>query len=327
MRLLAPAKVNLHLRVGPLDPSGYHPLVTWMCTAGLFDTLTFRPVEVSSSSASSRAIALRCDDATVPCDETNLVYRAALALKGAATSAAPHASATPEQSGVRAAPPRIGSHSAVEIALEKHIPTGGGLGGGSSDAARTLLGLNRLWQLGEPPERLHALAATLGSDVPFFLHGPSSICSGRGEVVTPAPLPRARWALLILPGVAVPTRDVYAKFDELRLGDVGFGEAQPPWQEWADLSAGPLLSRLRNDLEPAAFALVPQLGRLRDALELSLARVIRMTGSGGTLFTLFDERQEAGVAAQFVRTRHMLEALAVELAPTIVDDLSSTSAT
>ncbi len=170
---------------------------------------------------------------------------------------------------------------------------------------------------------MHALAATLGSDVPFFLHGPSSICSGRGEVVTPAPIPRARWALLILPGVAVPTREVYRKFDELRLGDVGFGEAQPPWQEWADLSAGPLLSRLRNDLEPAAFALVPQLGRLRDALELSLARVIRMSGSGGTLFTLFDERQEAGVAAQFVRTRHMLEALAVELTPNVADDLSA----
>src|SRR5688572_16521190 len=171
MRLLAPAKVNLHLRVGPLDPSGYHPLVTWMCTAGLFDTLTFHPVEVHSSSASSRAIAVKCDDATTPCDETNLVYRAALALKNAATGSSPRAPSTPGQSGVRAAPPRIGSHSAVEIALEKHIPTGGGLGGGSSDAARTLLGLNRLWNLGLPVERLHDIAATLGSDVPFFLHG------------------------------------------------------------------------------------------------------------------------------------------------------------
>jgi 4-diphosphocytidyl-2-C-methyl-D-erythritol kinase len=297
-----------------------------MCTAGLFDTLTLHPVEVRSSSASSRAIALRCDDAAVPCDETNLVYRAALALRDAATRAlpvaAPSARSANGLSAVGAAPPRIAPHSAVEIALEKRIPTGGGLGGGSSDAARTLLGLNRLWRLDLSLDRLHGVAATLGSDVPFFLHGPSSICSGRGEIVEPAPAPRARWALLILPGVTVPTRDVYRKFDELRLGDVGFGEAQPAWQGWADLSAGPLLSRLRNDLEPAAFALVPQLGRLRDALELSLARVIRMSGSGGTLFTLFDDRQEAGVAAQFVRTRHMLEALAVELAPGVVDDLS-----
>src|SRR5829696_7326641 len=116
MRLLAPAKVNLHLRVGPLDPSGYHPLATWMCTAGLFDTLTFRPLEVSASSPASRAIALNCDDATVPCDETNLVYRAALALKSAVNRAAPLAPSTPGQSGVFAAPPRIASHSAVEIA-------------------------------------------------------------------------------------------------------------------------------------------------------------------------------------------------------------------
>ena len=312
MRLLAPAKVNLHLRVGPRDGSGYHPLLTWMCTVALFDTLTFRqhdgPDAPSSyPRATDDPIVLTCDDASIACDDTNLVRRAARPLIELSGSA-PHS-------------PRLSRGLAIH--LQKHIPVGGGLGGGSSDAARTLIGLNRLWSLDLPLAQLHAVATEVGSDVPFFLHGPSGVCSGRGQLVAPAPVPRARWALLVLSGFPVPTRDVYAKFDELRLGDVGFGEAHPPWQEWADLSAGPLLSRLRNDLEPAAFALVPQLGRLRDALELSLARVIRMTGSGGTLFTLFDERREAEVAAQFVRTRHMLEALAVEVAPTVVDDLSA----
>ena len=307
MRLLAPAKVNLHLRVGPRDGSGFHPLLTWMCTAGLFDTLTFRQDEGGGEAAPQLAVALTCDDASIPCDATNLVHRSARALMDLAGSA-------PQS-------PRLSR--GLSIYLSKHIPVGGGLGGGSSDAARTLIGLNRLWNLELPLETLRAAAAQIGSDVPFFLDGPSGVCSGRGEVVVPARVPRARWALLILSGFPVPTREVYARFDELRLGDVGAVDAQPPWQEWADLSAGPLLSRLRNDLEPAAFALVPQLGRLRDALELSLARVIRMTGSGGTLFTLFDERREAEVAAQFVRTRHLLEALAVELAPKGCRDLSA----
>src|SRR5687767_2731713 len=210
MRLLAPAKINLHLRVGPRDAAGYHPLLTWMCTVGLFDTLTIRQDEESLEpvdSSAARGIALTCDDAQLPCDATNLVHRAATALFAEAQKKSPRLS------------------RGLRIELQKRIPAGGGLGGGSADAARTLLGLNRLWNLDLPPGRLHEMAESLGSDVPFFLHGPSGICSGRGDVVAPTNPPRARWALLLLSGFPVPTRDVYAKFDELRLGDVGFGEA------------------------------------------------------------------------------------------------------
>jgi 4-diphosphocytidyl-2-C-methyl-D-erythritol kinase len=294
MRLLAPAKLNLHLRVGPRDEaSGYHPLSSWLCTIGLFDTLTIRP-----SDGPDAPIILSCDDPTLPCDSSNLVLRAALALAQRAT---------PQR--------RCG------IFLAKRIPIGAGLGGGSSDAARTLLGLNRFWNLGLPLTELHPIAAQLGSDVPFFLHGPSSICTGRGEIVRPTAAPkRARWAVLILPGFALSTAQVYARFDQLRLGDVG-SQAQPPWQEWADLSAEPLLSRLRNDLEPAAFAIRPELGNLRDALEASLGRVIRMTGSGSALFTLFDDRRGAETAAaQIVREHPSLRAIAAGLAPRIDDD-------
>jgi 4-diphosphocytidyl-2-C-methyl-D-erythritol kinase len=246
---------------------------------------------------------LTCDDPTVPSDRANLVVRAAEALA-----------------------PKRSSHEGTAISLAKRIPAGGGLGGGSSDAARTLLGLDRLWSLHQSLEQLGEIAATLGSDVPFFLHGPSSICSGRGEFVQPTPAPRlARWATLFLPGIAVPTGDVYRKFDDLRLGESGLEGRQPDWQEWAALSAGPLLSRLANDLEAPAFALVPRLCELRDRLEDALGRVIRMSGSGSTLFTLFDTHDQAERAAQLVQARHEIQSLAAEIAPRIVDDLSDGS--
>jgi 4-diphosphocytidyl-2-C-methyl-D-erythritol kinase len=298
LRLLAPAKINLHLRVGSADSSGYHPLVSWMCTVGFFDTLTMRQVE-------GRGIRLSCDHPDLPCDDANLVVRAARMLWLEAS-----------ESDAVLCP-------GVEVTLQKRLPMGGGLGGGSSDAAKALVGLNLLWKLNLPLERLHEVAARLGSDVPFFLHGGSSVCTGRGDIVQPTPGPvRAKWALLILSPLPLSTVQVYRRFDELRLGEAGF-DAQPVWQEWADLSAGPLLSRLRNDLERPAFACSAPLGRLREALEATLGRVIRMTGSGSTLFTLYDRRDEAESAAGVVRARHSLDAVVAEIHPRVMDGLSS----
>lgn len=140
MRLLAPAKINLHLRVGPVENSGFHSLLSWMCSVALFDTLTIEQ-------ADARQILLSCDDPSLPCDATNLVVRAATAMRREAIDA---------------------KDAAARIRLEKRIPLGGGLGGGSSDAACTLLGLSRLWNLNWPVDRLSRIAASLGSDVPFF---------------------------------------------------------------------------------------------------------------------------------------------------------------
>jgi 4-diphosphocytidyl-2C-methyl-D-erythritol kinase len=288
MRILAPAKVNLHLRVAPPEGSGFHPLLSWFCAVGLFDTLTIRETEDGT-------IALTSDDPSLPCDATNLVMRAATALR----------SAVPRQT------------SGVSIHLQKRIAAGGGLGGGSSDAAWTLLALNRLWKLDLPIDQLSGIAATLGSDVPFFLHGPSSFCTGRGEIVQPIPKPRPGWIVLILPvGIALPTQLVYRKFDELRLGDRSLIDAQPPWLQWAELSAGPLLAGLVNDLEPAAFALCPELGTLRDRLEQVLSRIVRMSGSGSSLFTLFDEQSEAQAAVERIEGENeSARARTVPLAP------------
>jgi len=304
MRLLAPAKINLHLRVGPVDRStGYHPLLSWFCTVALFDTLV---IELSDA---DDAIRLSCNDPALACDSSNLVVRAATMLREGSNFRKDQQSAlTRGACGIRA-------H------LEKRIPTGGGLGGGSSDAARTLLGLNRMWLLNDSVDHLSGIAASLGSDVPFFLHGPSSVCSGRGEIVQPIAAPKPRWVVLILPDFAISTPAVYRRFDEMGLGDESSIRTPPQWQQWADLSAGPLLSRLVNDLEAPAFAICPQLRELHETLEKALGRTIRMSGSGSSLFTLFDEETEAKAAAARIEECCGVLALVTELAPIINDDL------
>jgi 4-diphosphocytidyl-2-C-methyl-D-erythritol kinase len=210
-----------------------------------------------------------------------------------------------------------GLSEGVRVRLEKRIPMGAGLGGGSSDAAATLLALDRLWQINWPVERLTELAASLGSDVPFFLHGPSSICRGRGELVQRLAPPQARFALLILPDRAMPTAAVYRKFDEMRLGEAGSleHEAEPPWQDWTKLNAIELLPKLVNDLEPAAFAIDSGLGALRTDLEQTLGRVVRMSGSGSALFSLYDRQVEAGRYAALLGRRQGVQTVVCEVAP------------
>jgi 4-diphosphocytidyl-2C-methyl-D-erythritol kinase len=211
------------------------------------------------------------------------------------------------------------------VRLTKRIPTGAGLGGGSSDGARALQAVNRLWRTDRPADELSAFAARFGSDLPFFLFGPSSVCTGRGEVVRPIAPPRPRWAVLVLPPVHMPTPDVYRRFDELGLGRAQDVAGEPGWAEWAQLDAARLLPRLVNDLEPAAFSLRPDLGELRQAIERTLGRPVRMSGSGSSLFTLYDTAEEASGAARVLgglgwSMRCQVEA--VEIAPRIEDDLA-----
>jgi 4-diphosphocytidyl-2-C-methyl-D-erythritol kinase len=214
--------------------------------------------------------------------------------------------------------------------LSKRIPVGAGLGGGSSDAARALVGLNRLWNAGRAADQLSGFAARFGSDVPFFVaastFGPSAVCAGRGEIVRPSPAPAPKWALLVLPPFPLATRDVYGRFDELGLAaesDVD-GSHEPDWGEWASSGADELLARLVNDLEPAAFSLSPRLAALRGEVERQVGRVVRMSGSGSSLFTLFDasDADVARSAADAVRSRLSVAAEAVELAPRLTDDLA-----
>jgi 4-diphosphocytidyl-2-C-methyl-D-erythritol kinase len=289
MRLVAPAKINLHLRVGRRRADGFHSLLSWMAVIGLFDNL--------SLTEKSSGIALTCDDPTLPCDERNLAVRAAIELRRRLPTECP----------------------GVLIHLEKRIPAGGGLGGGSSDGAATLLGLNQLWNAKLNIEQLSKIAEKLGSDVPFFLFGSSSICKGRGEAVRPIGVPASKWVTLVLPPIGLPTADVYSRFDSLGLGTDEAIEHEPPWQNWLALSSTALLPLLVNDLETPAFSLRPDLADLRTAIEATLSRPVRMSGSGSSLFTLFDDQPSAAAAAEMISSHHHVRAVAVELAPRLAE--------
>ena len=321
MRVPAPAKINLHLRVGPRQADGFHPLLTWMTTIGLFDTLTLvrRPM-VQDQTAASRTgsshprFSLSCSDAGLPVDGSNLVTRAAKALADALVQ---HGSQVGE--GLTAASSTQEEASAF---LTKRIPRGAGLGGGSSDAAATLIALNRLWKLNWPLERLMSIAGDLGSDVPFFLSGNSSVCSGRGEHVRPIDPPAIKWATLITPAFEIATAAVYRRFDEMGLGSDQSLNDEPDWSAWTKCSAKKLMPLLVNDLEPAAFALRPELGELKAKLERELSQVVRMSGSGSSLFLLCDDHDEAKSRASWVREKLGIGAMEVELAPARVSDVS-----
>jgi 4-diphosphocytidyl-2-C-methyl-D-erythritol kinase len=237
-------------------------------------------------------IRMTCTDPTLPTDDRNLVVKAAKLLRGDA-------------------------NLSVAIHLEKKIPHGGGLGGGSSDAAFTLAALNQFWQLDKSTKELSDLAAQLGSDIPFFLHGPSSVCHGRGEQVRPIASPTlSRWALLILPDLSMPTPAVYKQFDAMKLGQITDIDNEPDWNQWAALSSQDLLPQLVNDLEPPAFAIESRLAKLRADIEQQLSRPIRMSGSGSSLFTLYDTRAQAANAAASVNPKHGVNAIEVEMTPT-----------
>ncbi len=205
----APAKINLHLRVGPPRAGdGFHPILSWMVAVGLFDNLEFVLVD-------RPGITLTCDDPAIPCDASNLVVKTASALL--------------ETMGPSEAR-RLGIVG-ISAALQKRIPVGAGLGGGSSDGASTLIALNQLLGLNWPPERLSDLASRFGSDLPFFFYGPSSACSGRGEIVTPTPASKPQWVVLILPGIHMASAGVYRRFDEMGLGIPDRLSDAPDWRQ------------------------------------------------------------------------------------------------
>lgn len=308
MHVLAPAKINLHLRVGPPRQDGFHPLLSWMVTVGLFDTLSIERALAASDT-------LSCDDPALAVDNTNLVLRAVALLRQeieARGSGAPDAARTV---------PKDDPVGKVKISLAKRIPTGSGLGGGSSDGARTLVALDRLWSTGLGAERLSALAARLGSDLPFFIEGRSAICAGRGERVVPIAPPAPKAVVLVLPGFHLSTPAVYREFDRQQLGCRSSLEPDAiDWGQWQSLRAEALLQQLVNDLEPAAFALEPQLGKMRTLAERLLGRTVRMSGSGSALFTLYDTLEEATAAIIVLREALRVRMEAVPVAPQYEED-------
>lgn len=272
VEVLAPAKLNLFLEILGKRPDGYHELETLMVAIDLHDRLGFTPDP-------SGRITLSCDDPTLPVGSGNLVVRAAELLKSTAEKE------------------RLGPFGA-SIRLEKSIPAQAGLGGGSSDAAATLLALDRMWGLGSSPESLDRLAGSLGSDVPFFLGSGAAVCRGRGELVEDLPVldGRVRYHFVLLcPPTGVRTPDVYGA---LKLPERP--EPLGPILE-AYLSGDPerLGRQLHNRLQPVAERINPDLGKARDALE-ELGPALDgtlMSGSGSAYFGLARDRDAADEAA------------------------------
>jgi 4-diphosphocytidyl-2-C-methyl-D-erythritol kinase len=270
LRVRAFAKINLGLKIVGKRPDGYHEIRTVFQTVALHDGL-----EISLSRLQG-GIVVECDDPTVPAGRNNLVYRACQLWKRAR-----------------------GFRGGIRVQLVKRIPAGAGLGGASSDAAATLLGLERLTgERAEPAERFR-LAARLGSDVPFFLWGGRALGIGRGEEVYPLPdLPR-RHCLIVFPGFRVSTLEAYREANrqltKSRRGrSMNLLGVRPPFS----LASG---EPAENDFERVVFARWPELARLKRQLIRAGAETASLTGSGSAVFALFDSAQQLLCAAQFVR--------------------------
>ena len=252
----APAKLNLFLHVTGRREDWYHTLQTLFRFVGLYDALRFVP------RSDDRIVLANPIPGVAP--EDDLTVRAAEALRHAA--------------GVR---------DGVTIQLEKHLPMGGGLGGGSSDAATVLIALNNLWQLGGSRAELLSLALPLGADVPVFVLGQSAFAEGVGEALTPVVLPEA-WYLIIHPGVSIPTAEIFASA-LLRRDTPPISPA-----DWAGALQGRGVGA--NDLEDVAAAMYPAVAEALAWLKAQpeTSGRVRMTGSGACVFAVFDDEATAG---------------------------------
>src|SRR5215467_11592079 len=268
------AKINWTLDVLHRREDGFHEIRTIYQTVSLFDRL-----EITEA---TDGISVECNDPRVPCDESNLVYKAAAALEGAVTVKQTaggnerFADCTRE-----AGPARVGAR----IRIEKHIPVGGGLGGGSSNAAAALIGLNRLWGLDLPLDLLFEISRDLGSDVPFFLIGGTALGAGRGEEIYPLQDLRCDSLLLVNPGTSVSTASAYQGLKRLTTPD---STRIIPFTLLAANGIRKLPLEVWNDLEESVLVSNPEIDHIKRRLKALGARQALMSGSGATVFGVFE---------------------------------------
>ncbi len=247
--MLSPAKLNISLRILGKRPDGFHEIDTLMVKLpGLSDEITIESADTFS---------FTCSDPTLPTDGGNLVVKAVQILSQ-----------------------KSGQSPNFHIHLEKHIPHGAGLGGGSSNAATILLALNEQLESPLPIEKLHEIAATLGSDVPFFLYEGAARCTGRGEIITPADSPEPYKIVLFKPQFSVPTPDAYSNC--LEAEPVPGISYEPQTHEELTLV---------NDLEKPVFAKHRYLAELKHWLSNRRdTKAVLMSGSGSTVFAILHRR-------------------------------------
>ncbi len=262
MILKTPAKINFGLQILYKRPDGFHELQTILQMIALFDEMEFF--------AGNGEIKLVCDKPGIPEDENNLVFKAAQTLRDK----------FPEET-------KLG----VKIQLKKNIPAGAGLGGGSGNAALTLLGLNKFWDLGLSCEELIPLAASLGSDIPFFLFSPAALGTGRGDKIEKIISPQKISVVVVFPGFSISTPWVYQNLKlELTKTENNISILQK-FLSQSDISL--LGNSLQNHLEPVVFKKYPVVGEIKNKLlELGACGAL-MSGSGSAVFGIFEDSFKA----------------------------------
>lgn len=269
LRVSAPAKVNLHLGVGPLGADGYHPVETVMHTLELADTVTIRPAV---------GLEFTCSPDLGLSHESNLAYRAARAMEE-----------------------RFGRTLAVSIAVEKRIPAGAGLGGASADAAAVIAGLATLWGLDPAEPGLAAVARTLGADVPFFLTGGAARLTGRGDVLAYTLPPLEAPVVVVRPSQPVSTAEAYRAFDAFPAAMAHDSAALESALRAGDAAA--VAVSLYNAMTPSSAGLVPLID---DALALVRTSPgvlgAEMSGSGSAVFGICASASDAERCAADARS-------------------------
>ena len=273
IKAFAPAKVNLGLEVLKRRRDGFHEIETLFQTLDFGDEIEFR------KDPDLKGLRLSLAEGNLPDRPDNTIRRAYELLRGAR-------------------PGRLGG---VRARLWKRIPVGGGLGGGSSDGAATLIALNRLWKLALTAEELEALALELGSDVPFFLKGGTAVAGGRGELLRQlSPLCQGAF-LLVMPEISISTAWAY---EHLRLGLTGNPYRVSVEQVKVYLSRFPSSGMvLKNRLEDVVFPAYPVFDEITEALEDAGAVHALMSGSGSTVFGTFVDRTAAEIAGEALEAR------------------------
>ena len=289
LRLRTPAKLNLLLDITGKRPDGYHMVRMIMQTIAIHDELLFEKTDGSGVTfrVEDRYSALHGAESPIPADDRNLVLRAVRLL-----------SDTPER------------FSGLSVTLTKHIPSQAGMGGGSSDAAAALIGLNRLYELGLTEEELAARALMLGADVPFFLKGGTCLAEGVGEQLTMLPALHLPHLLIVKPEAGLSTKLVYETYDSCppayHPDTEAFLRALSGTDALSDTFLSTICETMGNVMEEAAFSIAPEVRKVRDLLRTEGASAALMTGSGSAVFGVFRD-EETALSARKTIAREMPE--------------------
>ncbi len=265
MNIDAPAKINLYLHVTGKRPDGYHTLQSLMCCIDWYDRIHF--------DFDAAEISVSCSHPAVPEDRKNIAWQAAEAFFSA-----------------------LRHNGGVHIAIEKQIPVGAGMGGGSSDAATVLTALNAHYNTPFTLEQLMRIGLPIGADVPFFIFGKPALAAGIGEKLMPCPLVRLYTVLVLYPGIHVSTGVVFKAFDFHLTKHKKINTKHNSFE-----NAGNLGALLENDLEKAAFGMYPEIQKIKETILEAGAQGALMSGSGSAVFGIFNTHEDACAAESRIR--------------------------